>query len=116
MDINDGGRCSKLFFFSFPVTQSMSNQPQKFHKQEFKHKSWSLLFYEYMVNGLSKKWNILTPESVVHYSDLLNLTLDYLPPDVRETAEVIPTRVLKVLRKKLMKFFFICIKGHHPIF
>ena len=41
-----------------------------------------------MVSGQAKKWNILTPGSVSNYTDLLNLTLDYLPPDVRETAEV----------------------------
>lgn len=41
-----------------------------------------------MVEGKYKENNILNPQIVNEYGELLLQTMDCLPPDLRETAEV----------------------------
>lgn len=41
-----------------------------------------------MADGKIDECNILTPQIVTEYNELLSNTIDCLPPDLRETAEV----------------------------
>ena len=76
------------YFYPLHNCAGHTEHVRQFHQQESSDKSWSLIFYEYMFNGEVSQQNILPPRLVKEYYELLTNTMDCLPPDLRETAEV----------------------------